>query len=98
MNRCHLAVSLAIVWYLVLPPSAGDKGVNSSAPLPQWSRAAQYTSEADCLQAKRNFVRVAVSRGDSAPAQAMLELERSLCVSADDYRLEAGQARPTSTN
>jgi hypothetical protein len=69
---------------------AGVGGVNSTAPMSDWSRAGTYNSQEDCQTAKNNFT--GTIAGLNSPrqdqAQNMLSIELSRCLASDDYRLE----------
>jgi hypothetical protein len=96
---CCLAMILPALWYLLLPPFAGDSGVNSRAPVSDWSRAGTYNSQDECQTAKNAFA-ATIARLNNAgqnQAQNMLSIELSRCLAADDYRLEAAQ-NPGSQN
>jgi hypothetical protein len=80
---------------------SGQHGVDTTAPITNWTNEGTYNSENDCEAAKGNFAAM-YSKGSSAGSQTLniLAIENSQCVAANDYRLESGQSaksQPSST-
>jgi hypothetical protein len=78
-------------------PYAGNHGLDTTAPMSEWTKAGAYQSQQECRQAQQAFTTVMSQPRramERAPAQALLAIERSQCLSADDFRLEAGQPLP----
>lgn len=96
--RCA-PILIGALWYLLIPPLAGERGVNSTAPLPYWNKAGTYNSREDCASAKNNMKSMFLRTATGGPQRTLglLAIERSDCVAADDFRLEAPQASPSST-
>jgi hypothetical protein len=99
LNRsfCRASTILAVSWYLLIPPYAGNHGLDTTAPMSEWTKAGAYQSQQECRQAQQAFTTVMSQPRramERAPAQALLAIERSQCLSADDFRLEAGQPLP----
>jgi len=90
---------MGALWYLLIPPLAGERGVNATAPLPYWNKAGTYNSPEECASAKSNMRSMFLRTATGGPQRTLglLAIERSDCVAADDFRLEAPQASPSST-
>lgn len=88
-RRCAQVVIVA-VWYLLIPPMAGQSGVNTRTSLSSWNRAGTYDSQSECLAAKANFTTMLSKSGTAGAMRTvgMLAIQRSNCVAADDYRLQ----------
>jgi len=92
LGNYHLTIAIAAIWYLLAPPMAGSRGVNTTAPLSNWANEGTYNTQNDCQAAKNNFAAM-LSRASSTQSQTLniLTIEQSQCVASDDYRLEGGQ-------
>jgi hypothetical protein len=90
--RC-VTILLPALWYLLIPPPAGESGVNSLEPVSNWTKAGMYNTESDCQTAKNNFA-AAIARPYNLSrdrVQNQLAIELSRCVAADDYQFGGGQ-------
>jgi|HubBroStandDraft_5_1064220.scaffolds.fasta_scaffold299270_2 hypothetical protein len=86
-------VVLALVsWLLLTPPYARNGNFNSSAPLADWTDAAEFPSHAECEDYRHHVKPEDLARNGqkgviNEAAEAKLRM-RGQCVSSDDPRLQ----------
>lgn len=93
MRRHCLPLIAAAMWYLLIPPLSGQRGVDSTAPLPSWQKGGTYVSRDECQAAKGSYAKVLSSSGygDEQRTQGILAIQNSKCVASDDFRLAGAQ-------
>jgi hypothetical protein len=96
-RRHRTPILLGALWYLMIPPTAGQSGVNSTAPLASWTKAGTYSSLNDCASAKNSMVSMFIKTAQPGESrtQGLMAIEHANCVGSDDYRLEGSQPSPT---
>jgi hypothetical protein len=89
MKPCHVAALALIAWYLFLPPSYPDHGVDTKAPLSLWFKANHtFKSLSECQQVKRELLELHVPPYKSEHEREKAQGERAaVCISSDDPRL-----------
>jgi hypothetical protein len=64
LGRCIVAT--AVIWLLVSPPSNGGSGFDTDAPLSAWTRINVFRTEAQCEQARQDYVAAASGAADTS--------------------------------
>jgi hypothetical protein len=95
----YMTIVLAGFWYLLTPPMSGQHGIDTTTPLSNWTNAGVYNTQQDCQTAQNNYAAM-LSSAPSTQQQTIniLAIERSQCVSSDDYRLQSGQSASTQAS
>jgi hypothetical protein len=88
MNLCKVAAFALVLWYMMAPPSIGADGtaysVDAKAPLTLWTMVATFSSEQDCLRAKKKMQPSATNRVGSSSSDYISALPFYHCVSSDN--------------
>jgi hypothetical protein len=88
MNSRHAAALALVGWYLMAPPSIGADGrtyaVDAKAPLTLWTMVATFSSEQECLQAKKKMQPSATNHVGPASSDYVTALPFYRCVSSDN--------------
>lgn len=82
----HAAALALVLWYMMAPPPIGADtntyATDANAPLTLWTRIATFSSEQECLQAKKDMQPSAKNRVGPATSAYVSALPFYRCVSA----------------
>jgi hypothetical protein len=88
MGLRHAAALALVLWYMMAPPPIGADGtiysVDAEAPLTLWTMIATFSSDQECLQAKKKMQPSATNHVGPASSDYVTALPFYRCISSDN--------------